>query len=614
MSNSPTEEINVSGNLLGSKGDKNSKTTSENIEDENLKINPDNSDEIRPDEIVGATPTKHFLFCEANSEVIQVLDQYCPKQYLTGIKNKLNKSLSRFEFHKVLSFSRALEKLLQKKHQKRKPITDFISVNSELYQITFNDLESTEQIETFSLEDFDTDFCTESQTLLDFSVIENITIMAPPNESSASGISNPNATSITNFAIAENQKIAHDKAAKYVRIDFPGGKNSKTLLRTFLKQCENAIKLCKTEDLNLLYLNLTTHITGEAQVMLEDLNFDNWDDIVQALKNKYGEPETFSQRLYNFLTTAKIRQNESTADFGERISHLLSRSIESLADEPTLKDASVSDFLQHLGKIFFVEQGNQNIAQYLRLYCKDYSADLQKLIREGATEEQKLKGYGNNTRPKDFKNFASSSGFSNVGMASANTSNKSPQATNLNNNRKNSKTGKWCYWHANDSHDTKECRVAPTCEKCKFKGHLAADCRTKIQKIRKMEANTSEQKSDKNWKPQTKPTGPTRPCRMCKNSGHYDADCPEFIKFQEFQKKSVSKNSDEVRDYKIHTLKIKKEGTAILRSVQSENNANEDVFLKLHSTPWNRKYLFQLDNAAQVSVVKKSKVHRNTDI
>ncbi len=72
-----------------------------------------------------------------------------------------------------------------------------------------------------------------------------------------------------------NQKIAYDKAAKYVHIDFPGGKNYKTRLRNFLKRCENAIKLCKTEDLNLLYLNLTTHITGEAQVMLEDLNYDN---------------------------------------------------------------------------------------------------------------------------------------------------------------------------------------------------------------------------------------------------------------------------------------------------------------------------------------------------
>ncbi len=159
-------------------------------------------------------------------------------------------------------------------------------------------------------------------------------------------------TSITNFTVQENQKIAHDKAAKYARIDFLGSKNCKTLLRTFLKQCDNAIKLCKTDNLNLLYINLTTHIKGEARVMLENLNYDNCDDIAQALKTRYGEPETLSQHLYSFLTTAKIRHNKSPADYDGRISHLLLRSIESLLNEPKLKDGTVTDFLQHLAKSF----------------------------------------------------------------------------------------------------------------------------------------------------------------------------------------------------------------------------------------------------------------------
>ncbi len=100
---------------------------------------------------------------------------------------------------------------------------------------------------------------------------------------------------------------------------------------------------------------------------------------------------------------------------------------------------TVFDFLQHLGKIFFVEQGNSNIAQYLRLYGKDYSFDLQKLIREGAMEEQKLKGYGHTNHPKDCKNITS------YNVANSGTLNKSLHASNPNNNEKNSKPGKSRY-------------------------------------------------------------------------------------------------------------------------------------------------------------------------
>lgn len=55
-------------------------------------------------------------------------------------------------------------------------------------------------------------------------------------------------------------------------------------------------------------------------------------------------------------------------------------------------------------------------------------------------------------------------------------------------------------------------------------------------------------------------------------------------------------------------LKVQYDNHAILRSVQSENYIDEDVYLQFHSPPWDTKFLFQLDNVAQVSVVKKSKL------
>lgn len=100
------------------------------------------------------------------------------------------------------------------------------------------------------------------------------------------------------------------------------------------------------------------------------------------------------------------------------------------------------------------------------------------------------------------------------------------------NDKKNSKTGKWCYWHATDTHSTAQCRVASTCTKCNLKGHESDKCRTTQKAIKETVAAPATS---------SKPAEPTCPCRMCKSMGHYDADCPEFLKFQEFQKKLIMK-------------------------------------------------------------------------
>jgi len=73
------------------------------------------------------------------------------------------------------------------------------------------------------------------------------------------------------------------------------------------------------------------------------------------------------------LVNAKIGPNENTASFGERISALLNCTVKVLADEPALKNSAISGFLSHMAEVFFAEQGNQNIAQYLELYCKGFS-------------------------------------------------------------------------------------------------------------------------------------------------------------------------------------------------------------------------------------------------
>ncbi len=141
------------------------------------------------------------------------------------------------------------------------------------------------------------------------------------------------------------------------------------------------------------------------------------------------------------------------------------------------------------------------------------------------------------------------------------------------------------------SHDTKDCRVAPTGEKCKFKGHVAADCRMKMHKVRKMEA-TTELKTEKQLKP------PTRPCRMCDKIGHYDSACPDLLAFKNFRanskKTSIGSDDDDAEFTNIRTVKAKE---VILCSSQTKSK-NEDVYVKLESLSRKSNFLIQLDGGA----------------
>ena len=259
--------------------------------------------------------------------------------------------------------------------------------------------------------------------------------------------------------VTDAQKLTYEKALKHVTLSFTGGKDAKSTLKSFLKQCSVATHLCKPADVGLLHLGLISKIQGEPQLYIEDLNLDTWNEIVLALKEKYGEPETFSQRLYSFLNQAQITKNESSADYGQRVSSLLSHALEALQDEPQLKNFTVPQFLQHLVKIFFIERGNQHLAQYLCLFYKDYTAELSRIILEAKAEEQKLKGY----------------------VFKSSDSTVSTRSTHAHKN--NSKSGMWCSFHAKDTYDTKNCKAAPTCTKCGYKGHEAKTCR--VKKVKK---------------------------------------------------------------------------------------------------------------------------------
>lgn len=274
----------------------------------------------------------------------------------------------------MLSFINILAKSFRQKHIRRSLLLNFIERNTVLYDKIFGGLHLSKEINEISLEEFDSYFGVQ------LSWTKNM----PLSRETSSDDSYHN-QGITNFTVNDNQKLNHEKVMKYVRFDFAGGRGNKILLRTFLKQCNNAIKLCKQKDLNILYLSLIAGITGEAQTMLKDLNFDKWDEIVTALKSKYGEPETFSQRLYNFITSG-----------------------------------------------------------------------------------------------------------------------------------------------------TKNCRAASTCEKCKYKGHTAEECRTKKKIVRRTEA-----KVDKKLKLLK------RACRLCEKNGHYDSDCTELKAFKDFKKNKLSKSDDE---------------------------------------------------------------------
>ena len=186
--------------------------------------------------------------------------------------------------------------------------------------------------------------------------------------------------SLSTFNVIDAQKLTYEEALKHVTLFFTGGNDAKSTLKSFLKQYSVATRLCKPADVGLLHLGLISKIQCEPQLYIEDLNRDTWNEIVLALKEKYSEPETFSL-LYSFLNQAHIKKNESWADCGQRVSSLLSHTLEALQDEAQLRNLTVSQFLQHLAKIFFIERGNQHLAQYLSVFYKDFSAKLSRISK-----------------------------------------------------------------------------------------------------------------------------------------------------------------------------------------------------------------------------------------
>lgn len=56
-------------------------------------------------------------------------------------------------------------------------------------------------------------------------------------------------------------------------------------------------------------------------------------------------------------------------------------------------------------------------------------------------------------------------------------------------------------------------------------------------------------------------------------------------------------------------MKVTERKPVILRSIQFDTDKHEDVFLRFLSPPWEQKFLLQLDTAARVSVIKRSRLH-----
>ena len=298
-----------------------------------------------------SSATEKTLTFILTEEFLDFFLQVCPLD--TGVPD-FSKPVSPDRFSEILDLVQSINLVLAQKHSERKPLKDFLLANKERLD---NYLQTT------------------------------TTSFAPPVDPRMGD------TSLSTFAVREAQKLLYEKSLKYVTLSFSGGKEAKLSLKSFLKQCDVASRICKDGDLPLLQLGMISKIQGEPQLFIEDQGLDTWNAIVRALKEKYGEPETFSQRLYIFLTQAHIKKTESSAEYGERVNSLLSQVLESLQDEQTIKSFTVSQFLQHLAKVFYIERGNPNIVQYLRLYYKDLSTDFSR-VTEAKAEEQKIKGYG----------------------------------------------------------------------------------------------------------------------------------------------------------------------------------------------------------------------------
>lgn len=193
-------------------------------------------------------------------------------------------------------------------------------------------------------------------------------------------------------------KIQFQVLMKFIK-PFDGDREK---LSSFIKNCDNAIKLTSEPQTDLLFKYILSQLEGKAELACSLKIFDSWQELKPFLKSTFGETKHRDHLLLE-LQNCKIKASESITEFSLRLETCLTRLQTDIVhashspDELKGRIASTEDLALHT----FLLGLPSNISTIVRCRNPSNLKDAMDL----ATQEEKLHNYMQfrTTDPKSIK-------------------------------------------------------------------------------------------------------------------------------------------------------------------------------------------------------------------
>ena len=132
-------------------------------------------------------------------------------------------------------------------------------------------------------------------------------------------------------------------------------KGEKREVLAFIANVDTAFEVTDPKNESTLFKFVLTRISGEPRTAIAHRNLENWEELIEFLKNTYTEKRTLDFHA-NQLFSTKQRKSENVSEWIQRVQRLGSRFREAaLQDCEQEERAGILTFADKLRNICFVQ-------------------------------------------------------------------------------------------------------------------------------------------------------------------------------------------------------------------------------------------------------------------
>lgn len=309
----------------------------------------------------------------------------------------------------------------------------------------------------------------------------------------------------------ENKNTLHiDTLLKFVD-SYDGNRDD---LSSWLTNCDRAFALAKEDQKLILFSFVQNRLKDRAQSTCSNTIFEDWEDLKDFLKSRFGNRKHHSHLLTE-LQTCKQIYTETVAQYINRIETCLKRLLSSVKQaniDPNLLPGEVA-YINKLALHAFLIGISNNISQVLRSREPQSLNDAFNM----ALEEEKFHITQNKTKHCNKCNRDGHTTFNCRRNFSNNNNYKPPFNNNNNNNYKS---------YDKNKHVLVLTKQKLFCKYCKKQGHLMEKCfkKQRIDQIKQNE-NVVSTTYDQAENSITESYDQTEYCNYCKEKGHIADEC-----------------------------------------------------------------------------------------